>query len=237
MSAPARKKARRNNKQRKEVARPCRFSRDGIFEIDYRDIDTLRRYVTAQGKIQPRKKNNTTAYYQRQLNIAVKRAFLSSVANGWRLRRQPMANTVEVILTDNILKLGNMGDLVKVKAGYARNYLLPYGKAIPADKAAKRQVAALQARAAEFEAEQAAVATKLKAELDGFKAQISAKVAHDTVLFGSVGARDIVKALTAGGFNITNNQVHIHENFKELGRFDVEIGLHKGVNATIKLKS
>ena len=48
--------------------------RDDIFEIDYRDIDTLRRYVTAQGKIQPRKKNNTSAYYQRQLNVAIKRA-------------------------------------------------------------------------------------------------------------------------------------------------------------------
>ena len=66
--------------------------------------------------------------------------------------------------------------------------------------------------------------------------QVAAKVAHDTVLFGSVGARDIVKALTAGGFDITNNQVHLHENFKELGRFEVEIGLHKGVNATVKIE-
>ena len=147
-----------------------------------------------------------------------------------------MATTVEVILTDNILKLGNMGDLVKVKAGYARNFLLPYGKAIPADQAAKRQVEVLKSRAAEYEAEQAAAATKLKAELDGFKVQVAAKVAHDTVLFGSVGARDIVKALAAGGFDITNNQVHLHENFKELGRFEVEIGLHKGVTATVKIE-
>jgi small subunit ribosomal protein S18 len=69
---------RNNNKKRRarrmEAPKPCRFTKEDAFEIDYRDVDLLRRYVSAQGKIHPRKKNNVSAYYQRQLQRAVKRA-------------------------------------------------------------------------------------------------------------------------------------------------------------------
>lgn len=72
---PAPKKNKRKARARRaEAPKPCRFTRDKVYEIDYRDIDTLRRYVSAQGKIQPRKKNNVSAYYQRQLCGAIKRA-------------------------------------------------------------------------------------------------------------------------------------------------------------------
>jgi len=67
-------KKRKKFAKRLEAPRPCRFTKEKIFEIDYRDYKTLGRYVTAQGKIQPRKKNNTSAFYQRQLKIAIKRA-------------------------------------------------------------------------------------------------------------------------------------------------------------------
>lgn len=74
MPAHSKKKKRAKRAKRVEAPKPCRFTKDGIFEIDYRDIDTLRRFVSAQGKIQPRKKNNVSAYYQRQLCTAIKRA-------------------------------------------------------------------------------------------------------------------------------------------------------------------
>ncbi|MFW5830267.1 MAG: 30S ribosomal protein S18, partial [Planctomycetota bacterium] len=68
------RKKRKKFAKRIEAPKPCRFTRDDVFEIDYRDHRTLSRYVTAQGKIQPRKKNNVSAYYQRQLKTAIKRA-------------------------------------------------------------------------------------------------------------------------------------------------------------------
>ena len=67
-------KRKQNVVSRVEQPKPCRFTRDDIFEIDYRDVDTLRRYVSQQGKIHPGKKNNVSAQYQRQLKVAIKRA-------------------------------------------------------------------------------------------------------------------------------------------------------------------
>lgn len=68
------KKRGKKRAKRVEAPKPCRFTRDGVFEIDYRDVQTLGRFVSSQGKIQPRKKNNVSASYQRQLKIAIKRA-------------------------------------------------------------------------------------------------------------------------------------------------------------------
>ncbi|MHC5067169.1 MAG: 30S ribosomal protein S18 [Planctomycetota bacterium] len=67
-------KKRKSRVKKQEAPKPCRFTKEGTFEIDYRDIELLRRYVSAQGKIHPRKKNNVSAYYQRQLQNAIKRA-------------------------------------------------------------------------------------------------------------------------------------------------------------------
>lgn len=72
--AKASKKKNKRRMKRFEQPKPCRFTRDGIFEVDYLDIETLRRYVSQQGKIHPAKKNNISAQYQRQLQTAVKRA-------------------------------------------------------------------------------------------------------------------------------------------------------------------
>ena len=147
-----------------------------------------------------------------------------------------MAKTVEVLLTRPVLKLGSMGDIVAVKPGYARNYLLPQGLAIPASGAAKRQVEVLQEQARQLEMEQEGKAAVLKKELDGMSIQIAAKVAHDDVLFGSVGIRDIVKALAGNGVELDPRQVHLHESFKKTGRYQVLIKLHANVDSTITVE-
>jgi large subunit ribosomal protein L9 len=147
-----------------------------------------------------------------------------------------MAKTLDVLLTKPVMKLGSMGDIVAVKPGYARNYLLPQGLAIMANRAAKRQVEVLQEQARKLSLEQEGQAAALKKELDGVSIQIAAKVAHDTVLFGSVGIRDIVKALAASGITIDQRQVHLHESFKKLGRYPVMVKLHSNVEATITVE-
>lgn len=71
---PSKKRKKKNRARRPETPKPCRFTKEGVYEIDYRDINTLSRYVSSQGKIQPRSKNNTASKYQRQLKTAIKRA-------------------------------------------------------------------------------------------------------------------------------------------------------------------
>jgi len=147
-----------------------------------------------------------------------------------------MPKTIEVLLTRPVIKLGSMGDIVAVKPGYARNYLLPQGLAVPASGAAKRQVEVLQEQARKHEVENEGKAAALKKELDGISLQIAAKVAHDDVLFGSVGIRDIVGSLESNGVALDSRQVHHHENFKKLGTYEVLIKLHANVEATIKVE-
>ncbi len=147
-----------------------------------------------------------------------------------------MASTTEVLLTSNVLKLGSMGDIVRVKAGYARNFLFPQGKAIPASAAARRQIEVLQERARKADMEAQGQALALKKDLDGLAVQIPAKVAHGTHLFGSVGIREIVAKLAERNMTVDPRQVHLHENFKELGRYEVLVKLHSEVEATITVE-
>lgn len=146
-----------------------------------------------------------------------------------------MAKTIELLLTADVLKLGNMGDVVKVKPGYARNFLLPYGKAIVASGAAKRQIEVLREKAAAASAEREGQALAEKKKIDGLTIEIKAKVSHDTHLFGSVGTRDIVAALADKGYTFDSKQVHVHESFKKLGSYEVVLKLFKTVEATIKV--
>ena len=147
-----------------------------------------------------------------------------------------MPKTIEVLLTKPVLKLGSMGDIVAVKPGYARNYLLHQGLAVPASGAAKRQVEVLREKARQLEMENEGRAAVLKKELDGISVQIAAKVAHDNVLFGSVGIRDIVRSLESNGVQIDPRQVHLHESFKNLGKYEVLIKLHANVESTITVE-
>jgi len=147
-----------------------------------------------------------------------------------------MARRQEILLTSDVLKLGNMGDTVRVTAGYARNYLFPYALAIPVGMAAKRQIEVLRERAAKSEGEREVKATALKKRMAGVSVQIAARVAHDTELFGSIGTREIVVALAKTGVEIDGKQVHLNDKIKKLGRYQVEISLHKNVIVTVTVE-
>jgi large subunit ribosomal protein L9 len=147
-----------------------------------------------------------------------------------------MAKRKEVLLVKDVLKLGNMGDIVRVSPGFARNYLFPYGMAIPAGGAAKRQIEVLREKAAKSEADREHKAVALKKSMEGMTIQIAARVAHDTELFGSIGIREIVAALAKSGIEVDSKQVHLHDKLRRLGAYNVEIRLHKNVPVTIKLE-
>ncbi|WP_321348386.1 50S ribosomal protein L9 [Halopseudomonas oceani] len=143
---------------------------------------------------------------------------------------------MEVILLEKIANLGNLGDKVAVKAGYARNFLLPFGKATPATA---DNVAAFEARRAELEklaAEKKAEADARAAQLAELTVTIAANAGEEGKLFGSIGTRDIADAVTAAGVAIEKSEVRLPDGaLRTVGEFDVVVQLHTDVDATVKL--
>jgi len=144
-----------------------------------------------------------------------------------------MAKRFEVLLMQDVLKVGNMGDVVKVAPGFARNYLFPYELAIPVSMAHKRQVEVLRERASKNEVEREGKAGELKKKLLGLRLRLGARVVADGELFGSIGARDIVAEIAKLGFAVDTKQVHLGERFKKLGTYQVELKLHRTTSVDI----
>ena len=147
-----------------------------------------------------------------------------------------MAKKHEVLLVDDVLKLGSMGDIVKVAPGYARNYLFTHALAIPASGAAKRQVEVLREKAAKSDSERESKALALKKSMEGTTIQVAARVAHDIELFGSIGTKEIVAALAKTGVEVDGKQIHLTEKLHRLGVYSIEVRLHKKVAVTVKLE-
>lgn len=142
---------------------------------------------------------------------------------------------MDVILLQRIGRLGQMGDVVTVKDGFARNYLLPQRKALRATddnrKHFESQRAQLEATNLEHKKEAEAVAAKLDGQLF-----VAIRSAGDTgQLYGSVSTRDIAEAVTAGGFTMSRNQVVLDKAIKTLGVHDIKVQLHPEVLAHVKL--
>jgi large subunit ribosomal protein L9 len=142
---------------------------------------------------------------------------------------------MQVILLERIGRLGQMGDVVTVKDGFARNFLLPQGKALRATKANRerfeKERAQLEARNLELKSEAGAVADKLQG-----KSFIIIRQAGDSgQLYGSVTTRDISTAVTEGGFSIERRQVMLDRPIKTLGLHDVRIGLHADVEPRVTI--
>jgi len=142
---------------------------------------------------------------------------------------------MQVILLERVAKLGQMGETVKVRDGFARNYLLPLGKALRANEANKKRFeserATLEARNLERKSEAQTVAETL-----GGKSFIVVRSAGETgQLYGSVAARDIVDVLAAEGFNIGRNQVDLNNPIKTIGLHDVVLHLHAEVEIKVQM--
>jgi large subunit ribosomal protein L9 len=143
---------------------------------------------------------------------------------------------MEVILLEKMGKLGNLGDKVNVKAGYGRNFLLPFGKAVAATEA---NTATFEARRAELESsanEKQAAAQGRADALALLNITIEAQAGEGGKLFGSVGARDIADAISAAGVEVSKSEVRMPQGpIRELGEFQVVIHLHTDVEAEVNL--
>src|SRR5690606_1864619 len=143
---------------------------------------------------------------------------------------------MEVILLEKIANLGSLGDKVAVKSGYARNFLLPFGKATPATAA---NIEAFEARRAELEkiaAAKTAEAEARAAKLADVTLSISAKACEDGKLLGPICSRDIADAVTAAGVELEKCEVRLPEGpLRNVGEFDVAVQLHTDVETTVKV--
>ncbi|MBS0512486.1 MAG: 50S ribosomal protein L9 [Proteobacteria bacterium] len=141
---------------------------------------------------------------------------------------------MQIILLDKVVNLGGLGDVVKVKDGYARNYLIPQGKA---KRATQANLAEFEARRAELERQQAdklAASQAIAAQLEGVTVQVSRKAGMDGRLFGSVTNADVAEALAAQGFQVERAAIRMPDGpLKTVGETQLEVGLHSDVVATI----
>ena len=143
---------------------------------------------------------------------------------------------MEVILKEDVLHLGNRGDLVKVADGYARNFLLPRKLAMQATQANKAVVDQMKASAARRYATEKAQAEELAAKLAPVELEFTRKSSEAGHLFGSVTSSDIAAALETQGFEIDRRKIQLDEPLKSIGEFSVAIKLYREVIAHVKVK-
>ena len=145
---------------------------------------------------------------------------------------------MQVILLDKIGNLGSLGETVNVKSGYARNFLIPQGKAVMATKA---NVEMFEGRRAELEAKVAEQLTAAEARAEKVNALeavvIASKAGDEGKLFGSIGTRDIADAITAAGVEVVKSEVRLPEGaLRNTGEFEISVQLHSEVFATVNLQ-
>lgn len=140
---------------------------------------------------------------------------------------------MKVILKEDILNLGYKDDVVVVKDGYARNYLMPQGKAIMASESALKMLAENQKQRAHKLAKIKADAEELAAKLEGVSLTIGAKASNNGKIFGSVTNIQIAEALEKAGYSVDRRVIYIKDAVKELGSFNAILKLHRDVNVEI----
>lgn len=143
---------------------------------------------------------------------------------------------MEVILREDIQELGSKGDIVTVKDGYARNYLLPQKLALLATTGTRKQVAEMKAAAARKDASQKSAAETLAEQMSAVELTFTVKAGESDQLFGSVTSMDIAEALEAKGFSIDRRKVELAEPIRTLGEYTVSVRIHREVAASVKLQ-
>lgn len=143
---------------------------------------------------------------------------------------------MDVILLERIRNLGNLGDMVSVKAGYARNFLLPKKKAVIANEKNKAEFEARRAELEKAQSDALAVAQSRADKLNGQTFTIKAKASDEGKLFGSIGPREVAEAISAGGNEVSKSEIQMPSGpIKSVGSEEVSLGLHAEVVATVTI--
>jgi large subunit ribosomal protein L9 len=142
---------------------------------------------------------------------------------------------MEVILKEDVPKLGNRGDVIKVAEGYGRNFLLPHKLAIEANAANKAVIEQMKAASVRRSAKEKTEAEALAKQFEGLEVSFNRKSGENDQLFGSVTSGDIADALAKKSFHIDRRKIQLHEPLKTVGEFTVPVKLHKDVTTHLKV--
>lgn len=142
---------------------------------------------------------------------------------------------MEIILKEDVPKLGNRGDVIKVAEGYGRNFLLPRKLAIEANAGNKAVVEQMKAASVRRSAKEKSEAEALAKQFEGLEVSFTRKSGENDQLFGSVTSGDIAEALEKKSFHIDRRKIQVHEPLKTIGEFTVPVRLHKDVTAHLKV--
>src|ERR1700721_1426408 len=142
---------------------------------------------------------------------------------------------MEVILKEDVAKLGSRGDVVKVAEGYGRNYLLPHKLAIQANEGNKAVIVQMKAASVRRSAKEKTQAEELAKQFEGVSVSFTRRSGENDQLFGSVTSGDIAEGLDKKGLNIDRRKIQLHEPLKTVGEFTIPIKLHKDVTAHLKV--
>jgi large subunit ribosomal protein L9 len=142
---------------------------------------------------------------------------------------------MEVILKEDVNKLGSRGDVVKVAEGYGRNYLLPRKLAIVANEGNKAVIVQMKAASVRRSAKEKSQAEELAKQFEGLSVSFTRRSGENDQLFGSVTSGDIAEAVAKKGINMDRRQIQLHDPLKTLGEFTVPVKLHKEVTTHLKV--
>ena len=143
---------------------------------------------------------------------------------------------MQVILLEKVAKLGGLGDTVNVKPGFARNFLLPHGKAVSATKANTEHFETRRAELEKAAAEKLTAAQTRKTKIEEIELTVAVKSGDEGKLFGSLGNRDIAELATEAGVELAKSEVRLPTGpIRNVGEFDITVQLHAEVSATLKL--
>jgi large subunit ribosomal protein L9 len=141
---------------------------------------------------------------------------------------------MDIILLEKVRNLGNLGDQVRVRSGYGRNYLIPQGKAVIANEKNKAQFEVRRAELEKVQAGELAQARQRGEKMAGATVQIMGKAGEEGKLFGSIGTADIAEAMTSAGFPLERSEIHLPSGpLKHIGDFEIPVSLHAEVNFKI----
>jgi large subunit ribosomal protein L9 len=143
---------------------------------------------------------------------------------------------MEVILREHVDNLGRRGEIVKVAAGYARNYLLPRKLALAVTEANKRQIERERAAAEARDAEERSGAEAVAQRINALEIEIARRVGENNTMYGSVTTADIAAALHAKGFEVEKRKITLHDPIKNVGEHVIPVKIHRDVTATVKVK-
>jgi len=142
---------------------------------------------------------------------------------------------MDVLLKEDVDNLGHRGQVVRVRAGYGRNYLLPQGLAIEASSGNKRMIDEQQRTLAKREARERTSAQTEAEKLNGIALRFDRRVGEHGILYGSVTAMDIAAALKELGYTVERRKINLRDHIKEVGDYDVTIRLHRDITPSVKV--